>query len=117
MEIVEAVLPLLAQRSVVPARPIFTAAADVGEDIGIALLDPEQSKRPGAVRLAGQIAGRLRDAEPAISVDQRRHRAGGPPLADEEVRHPRTVLRGREALLDLVSAGVEPRRQALHCRG
>jgi hypothetical protein len=46
VEIVEAALPLLAQRRLVPVGPIFAAAADVGEDIGIALLGPEQASGP-----------------------------------------------------------------------
>src|SRR4029079_10919901 len=70
VEIVEAALAVFTQRGLVPSRPIFAAAADVGEDIGIALLDPEQSERTGAVRLAGQVAWGLRASKAAIGMDQ-----------------------------------------------
>ena len=117
VEIVEAALPVLAQRRLVPGRPIFAAAADVGEDIGIARLDPEQAERAGAIGLLGEIGRRLRGAEAAIGVDERRHRPARAAPADQEIRNAGAVARGGEALLDGEVRGVELRRQALHEAG
>ncbi len=100
VEVVEALLPVLAKHRLVPFGAIFAAAADVGEDIGIALLGPEHAERAGAVGLAGQVAGRLGGAEAAIGVDQGRHRPVDAFPADEEIGDSGAVLRGREALLD-----------------
>ena len=114
VEIVEAALPVLAQRRLVPGRAIFAAAADIGEHIGIAGLDPEQAERAGAIGLAGEIGRRLGGAEAAIGVDQRRHRPASCRAAGPGNRGPacRRVERG-EALLDGDAGGVELRRQAL----
>ena len=97
-----------------PAWPIFAAAAQIGEHIGIAFFDPEQAKRPGAIGLAGQISRGLRRLEPAIAVDQRRHRAFRGLVAHQEIGDARAVLRRGEALLHAELARVERRRQALH---
>ena len=117
MEIVEAALAVLAKRRFVPRRAIFAAAADIGEDIGIALLDPEQSERTGAIRLASEIAGSLREPETAISVDQRRNGSVHAFLSNQEIRNARSVLGRREALLDGKGAGVELGGKALHRGG
>ena len=107
MEIVEAVLAFFAQRVLVPARPVFAAPADIGEDIGIAAFDPEQAQRPAAIGLGGEIFGSLRGAEPAIGMDQRGQRALGALGTDEVIGDLGAVLRGGEFLLDGELACVE----------
>ncbi len=99
-----------------PAGAIFAAAANIGEDIGVARLDPEQAERAGAIGLAGEIGRRLRRAEAAIAVDQGGHRPGRAAPPDQEIWDPRPVARGGETLLDGESGGIELRRQALDGR-
>src|SRR3546814_7425014 len=58
VQIVEAVLAFFAQRRLMPGGAIFATAADIGEDIGIAILDPEQAERPGAIRSEERRVGK-----------------------------------------------------------
>ena len=112
-QIVERILALLAQRILMPGRAIFAAAPDIGEDIGIAIPDPEQAQRPGAIGFGGEVGRRLCRAEPAIGMDERRHRSLDALLARQEIGHLRPVLRRRKALLHHELAGVEARGQLL----
>jgi hypothetical protein len=97
----------------VPFGAVFAAASNVGEDIGIALLGPEHSKRPGAVGLAGEIPRSLGGAEAAISVDQGWNGTARALPPHQEIGNLRSVLRRRETLLDGPGRGVEPGGKAL----
>ena len=69
MEIIETVLPLFAQRVFMPAWPVFAAAPDIGEHIGIAAFNPEQPQRPASIGFRREVLGCLRRAEAAIGMD------------------------------------------------
>ena len=107
-EILVGLVPVLLQRRLVPARAVLAAAADVGDRVDAALLQP-------ALAHATRIAGRQRDLEAAVAVKQGRIAAvmGHVLRSNQEVRHAGAVLRGREMLLDRVLRRVEERRHGL----
>ena len=101
-------LPLGLQPRLVPGRPELAAAADVGQHIDPALLQPQLAHRARIVR-------RIAHLESAIAVQQRRVRAVElhVRLVHDEVGHLRPVLRRRLILVDLVGRSIEPGRQRL----
>ena len=101
-EIVEHVLLVRAASGIVPCLAVFAAAADVGEREGAARLHP--------CHAAGGEAGRQRDVEAAIAIQQRRHGlAAGSHIgaAHDEHGHAGAVLALVEALLDHEIVGIE----------
>ena len=64
-EIVEGALALALQRGLVPFRAELAAAADIGDDIDAALLEPQLAERAG-------IGRGHRHLKPAIAVEQGR---------------------------------------------
>ena len=103
-EIVVDDLPLGAEPGLVPRGAELAAAADVGERIDAALLQPQ-------LALGRRIVRRLADLEPAVGVEQ-----GGVAAVeldvlpvDQEVGDFRAVARHRLALLGDEVGGVELR--------
>jgi len=82
LEVLVRLVPLLLERRLVPARPELAAAADVGLHVHAALLEPADAD-------GGGVAGRERDLEAAVAVEQRGRRAVEAERlgADEEVGH------------------------------
>ena len=111
LEIVPGALLVLAHRGLVPFRAEFPATAQVGEDVGTAVLQPQLAGR-------AEIARQLRDLVSAVTVHQRRRgpvhlHAGG---LHEEVGNFRPVLARRLQLFDLHAVGHEIRRRRLEHR-
>ena len=73
-----------------PLGAILAAASDVGEDVGIALLYPEERERARTVGFVDEIARRLRNLEPAIGMAF----AISPRAAREVVREVKNFLAG-----------------------
>ena len=94
-EVVVDDLPLGPEARLVPGRPELAAAADVGERVDAAILQPQ---------LAGgrRIGRRLADLEPAIGVEQGRVVAVELDVlaVDQEIGDLGPVARNRLALLD-----------------
>ena len=103
-EIVEGALAVLLQRGLVPFRAELAAAADIGDDIDAARLEPRLAERAG-------IGRGHRHLEPAIAVEQGRRVAVEGEIArpDDEIRHRRAVVRDR---LELLDDGLRRRRTA-----
>src|SRR5205814_1306990 len=104
------------QNSIMPLGAIFAAAANVRENIGIALLDPEERERARAIRLMHQIGWCLSELEATIGVNQDGHRTGYILAMNKEVRDLRPVRRTRELLLDDHVRRVELGGERLDCR-
>src|SRR6185369_15853644 len=104
-EIVVDQLAIHAEAGVMPLRPELAAAANVGEDVNAALLEPQ-------LATSRRIGGRLRALKPAISVDERRivvierHVAA----IDDEIGDLGPVARGSLALIDGEARRIELRR-------
>src|SRR3546814_16925723 len=77
-EVVEAVLLVGEAAAVVPFLAVLAAAADVRDRKHPALFDPRQPR--------GRESGGDGDVEPAIAVEDRRLRPGGPILAAAQDR-------------------------------
>ena len=107
-EILVGLVAVRLQRGLVPARAVLAAAADIGQRVYATLL------QPGLADAAG-IAGRHRNLETAIAVQQGRCLAIERQRlrADQEVRHLGAILRGREVLLDDRLAAIEEHRVGL----
>src|SRR5699024_6366218 len=105
-EVLVGAVPVLLQRRLVPAGPVLAAAADVGQHIGSAALQPRLADR-------SQVAGGQGDLEAAVAEQQGR---GGTICApgrgvlpgDLEVGHPGAVVAGGEVLDHVQAARVEP---------
>ncbi len=108
LEVVVAALLELLDGRLVPGRPVLAAAADVGDDPDAAVFVPGLAD-------AARVAGRQRDLEAAVAVQQRRVlaiglRALGP---DDEVGHLGAVPGRGELLLDAHARRVEEVRARL----
>ena len=106
-EVLERLDAVLLQRRLVPARAELAAAADVGERVHAAALQPGRAARP-------RVARRLRDLEAAVAAEQGRARAVGLEALrrDHEVRDLRAVLRRRLVLQDRVMPSRRRRTRA-----
>ena len=104
-EIVEHVLLVRKAPGIVPGVAIFRPAAEVGDGIDSAVLDPGDVGRAEA-RSQG-------DVEAAIAIEQRRCRTAGTLLAHDEHRYAGAVLRRVKPLLDHDRVGIE---RKLGCR-
>ena len=107
-EIVVGALAVLFAGRFMPGRAEFAPAADVGQDINPAALEPGGTD-------AGIIARQHGNLEAAVAIQQGRvgaiqHQVGP---ADLEIRHLGPVLRGGLVLGDLQTRGLEERRQTL----
>ena len=94
---------MLALSALVPIGAELAAAAQVCDDIGVALLEPQPSHRP-------RISGQLRGLEAAIAVEQGRR---GPvhrhvSRTDQEIGDPSPVARDGLELVDDMVGGIEP---------
>src|SRR6185437_11761812 len=103
-------LSLDAQARLVPFRAEFTAAADVGQDVRAALLEPKFAFNSGIARRAG-------DLESAVGGHQRGRRAVKYNVLamDDKVRNPGSVGGCSLELLDDILRSVELWRQRLEC--
>ncbi len=107
-EILVRLVPVGLERGLVPARTVLAAAADVGDRIHAALLQPALADATG-------VARRHRDLEAAVAIKQGRRLAvhGQGLRSDQEVGNPGAVLGGGEVLLHRVGRGIEERRVRL----
>src|SRR5262249_53551404 len=101
-EIVVRALPVFAQGGLVPRGPVFTAAANVGQDVDSAALKPQFAAD-------AKIARSHRGLEAAVAVDQRRVRAidGHSLFVDDEVGNFGSVTAGDETLFADKRRGIE----------
>src|SRR5690606_28613772 len=102
---------LLAKRLLVPAGAIFAAAPDIGEDIGPAVLNPEQAKRSRPIGLAGEIGWRLGRSEAPIGMDEHAGRLRDALLSYQKIGNTGSILRHREMLVDGELRRIELRRK------
>ncbi len=95
-----------------PGRSEFAAAADIGEHVDAAALEPRLAD-------AGVVMREHRDLEATVTVEHCRGMAGIDrlALANDEVRHLRVIGRRGLELLHLHPAGVKERRQGLDWLG
>ena len=100
-------LALGLQASLVPGGAELAAAADIGQHIRAALLQPETPANPRIGRAHG-------DLEAAIAIEQCRRRPveRDAVLVDDKVRDRRAITRNREMLLHLQAFSIKLFRQA-----
>src|SRR3954451_6651503 len=99
---------IFAQRGLVPARPVFAAAANVRDDITAAAFEPYAADAAAVVRHLGNF-------ESAVAVEERRMAAVGVQVLarDDEIRNARAALRCDEVLVHVEAGRVEERRRLL----
>src|SRR5690606_35645069 len=86
-EVLERAVPVLPKCRLVPGRTVLAAAADVGEHVGAAALEPRPAEDAGVV-------GGERDLEAAVPVQERRSGCVGSsvPAPDHEIRNTSAVV-------------------------
>ena len=104
---------VLFERRLVPTRPVFAAATDVGDDVHAAAAAGGFARQPGFADAAA-VAGGERDFKTAVAVEQGRVFAVGFEVfrPDDEVGDARAVGAGGEVLFDGEVACVEVGGQA-----
>src|ERR1700689_4223047 len=104
IEVVVNALAVSLEASLMPCRAELATAANIGQHINSAMLQPELARHRMVVR-------RIRDLESAISGQQSRIRAVVANILAmyHEVRHLGSILRCRFELLDDIGAGVKLR--------
>eukprot|EP00964_Phaeocystis_antarctica_P159916 scaffold131150_cov66-Phaeocystis_antarctica.AAC.1 len=112
LEVLVSLVPLLTQRSLVPARAVLAAAADVGDGLDASARKPRGTK-------AARVCGGEGDLEASVTVEQRgvgavqRHVLG----CEKEVGHLRAIGRRGKVLRARVPRRVEHRGQGLERLG